>query len=191
MVSAETPADPIDVARHLAAALDEQGQEYALGGALALGYWAAPRGTLDVDLTLYIGPERPGACIQSMIDADCDVNASEATRMIAEHYFFRAYYGEFRIDVFLPESPFYKVAKERRRQMDLDGQAIMVWDAETLAVFKMMFFREKDLVDVKSMLRTQGANFDRQWVREQLVDIFGKRDPRIARWDEIDRDVKQ
>jgi hypothetical protein len=41
-----------EAAQQLAAALTERGCEYALGGALALGYWAEPRGTLDVDLTL-------------------------------------------------------------------------------------------------------------------------------------------
>jgi hypothetical protein len=41
-----------DVARDLARALVARGQEYALGGAIALGFWGEPRGTLDVDVTL-------------------------------------------------------------------------------------------------------------------------------------------
>ena len=41
----------VETAKQLAAALDEAGCEYALGGAIALGFWTAPRGTLDVDVT--------------------------------------------------------------------------------------------------------------------------------------------
>lgn len=65
----------------------------------------------------------------------------------------------------------------------------MIWDAESLAVFKMMFFRDKDLVDVRQILRTQGSAFDREWVRNQLEDLFGLRDPRIARWGEIAQEI--
>lgn len=65
-----------------------------------------------------------------------------------------------------------------------------VWDAESLTVFKMMFFREKDLVDIKQILRTQGEAFDRGWVREQLEETFGRRDPRVARWNEIVQEIK-
>jgi hypothetical protein len=54
--------DVADVARRLAAALDARQQEYAFGGAIALGYWAQPRGTVDVDLTLFLPPDKPSAC---------------------------------------------------------------------------------------------------------------------------------
>lgn len=105
--------------------------------------------------------------------------------MIGDHGFCRCEYAGFRIDVFLPIAPFYDVARRRRRRVDLDGQPVMVWDAESLVVFKMMFFREKDLVDIKQILRTQGSGFDRSWVKEQLTCIFGRRDLRVVRWQEV------
>lgn len=49
----------------------------------------------------------------------------------------------------------------------------------------MMFFRPQDLVDVENMLKTPSTEIDLNLVREQLVDIFGQRDPRISNWDEI------
>ncbi|MCA9078800.1 MAG: hypothetical protein KDA93_27500 [Planctomycetaceae bacterium] len=54
-----------------------------------------------------------------------------------------------------------------------------------MAIFKMMFFRPQDLVDVENMLKTPSTEIDLNLVREQLVDIFGQRDPRISNWDEI------
>jgi len=61
----------------------------------------------------------------------------------------------------------------------------MIWDAETLAVFKMMFFRRKVLADVEQILRAQGPGFDRAWVRERLAEMYGLRDPRLAAWDTL------
>ena len=84
------------------------------------------------------------------------------------------------VDVFLPLIPFYEVARQRRVRVELGGQAVWVWDAETLVVFKMMFFRRKDLADVEQVLTVQGAGFDRSWVREQLMSMYGTRDPRLA-----------
>ncbi len=55
---------------------------------------------------------------------------------------------------------------------------------EELAVFKMLFFRPKDVLDVKRMLEVQGARFDRGFVRDALVEMLGD-DPRIAKWDEL------
>jgi hypothetical protein len=94
-----------------------------------------------------------------------------------------------QVDVFLPTVAFYAAARERRKTVDLDGQTVLVWDAETLAVFKMMFFRRKDLADAEQILRSQGKMFDRKWVREQVVAMYGERDPRNAAWDELARDV--
>ena len=69
--------------------------------------------------------------------------------------------------------------------MPLGGGRAWIWDAETLCVFKMMFFRPKDLVDVQSILREQSSTLDRAWVDAMLVDLYGQRDPRITRWREL------
>ena len=69
--------------------------------------------------------------------------------------------------------------------MRLGDESVTIWDAETLAVFKMMFFRRKDIADVGEMLRGQGARFDRVWVRGQIEALYGARDPRVVQWDEL------
>lgn len=67
----------------------------------------------------------------------------------------------------------------------MEGEPVFVWSAEALAVFKMMFFRPRDRLDVEAMLQDQAEAFETEWVREHLVDIFGQRDPRVSTWDEI------
>jgi len=183
------PHNSASVARHLARQLDSRGQQYALGGAIALAYWGTPRGTVDVDLTLYLPPERPSECTLLLADFDCEFSAAEAAQSLREHGFCRVTLRGLRVDVFLPTVPFYEAARRRRKQVELGGQPVTIWDAESLAVFKMMFFRRKDLTDVEQILRTQGAAFDRTWVRGHLAAMYGPRDPRLVEWDNLTGDV--
>lgn len=180
-----TPIESAEAARRLAQLLEARGVEYGLGGALALGYWGAPRGTLDVDITLFVPPAAHQECVRLLMELGCQIDVAAATASLAEHGFCRTHWGGVPLDVFLPTLPLYTEARLRRRRVPLGDTAVSVWDAETLSVFKMMFFRRKDLADIEQMLRTQGAGFDRSWVRTKLLEIYGRRDPRLAQWDEL------
>ncbi|HEY2412932.1 MAG TPA: hypothetical protein VGI40_11850 [Pirellulaceae bacterium] len=183
--NAKNSVDPGPVAAQLAEALEKRGTEYALGGAIALGYWGRPRGTLDVDLTLFLAKDKPSEVVWELQEIGCTVGAASAVASILEHGFCTALFDSVKVDVFVPLIPFYDVAKARRKRKLLGNQPVMVWDAETLAVFKMMFFRPRDWVDLLDIMTQQGADFDRGWVRDRLLDIYGSRDPRVAKWDEL------
>lgn len=189
---APEPSEPIDAAtaaRHLAAALDAHGQEYALGGAIALGYWAAPRGTVDVDLTLFVPPDRPSGCVRLLHDLGCHLSTQDTINSLREHGFCRVEFRGVRVDVFLPTIAFYAVAHDRRRRVMLGDQPIQVWDAESLIVFKLLFFRRKDIADIEQILRTQQAALDCNWVQEQIEHLFGRHDPRLAQWAELRKEI--
>ena len=185
MARDESSRDAADVAKRVAVKLTAGGCDYAIGGAIALGYWAVPRGTVDVDLTLFMAPEKPAECVRKLQEVGCEFTTTEAIQSLNEHGFCRVFYEGLRVDVFLPTIPFYDEARTRRQTVELDGEEILIWDAETLAVFKMMFFRRKDIVDVEQILRIQGSALDGNWIRERLVEIYGHRDPRISQWDEL------
>jgi len=187
----DPPVNAATVARLLAEQLESRRQDYALGGAIALGYWGAPRGTVDVDLTVYLPPEKPAECVGLLQDIGCEFSVTEAVESLREHGFCRVRHAGMRVDVFLPIAPFYEAARARRKRVELGGLPVIVWDAESLAVFKMMFFRRKDLADVEEVLRSQGPAFDRVWVRRQLVEMYGERDPRLAAWDGLVQEIPE
>jgi hypothetical protein len=189
MLEPDAPVNAAIVAGQLAKKLESRGQDYALGGAIALGYWGVPRGTVDVDVTIYLPAERPSECVSLLRDIGCAVSEEEAVESLSEHGFCRVIFHETLLDVFLPIIPFYELARSRRKRLELADEPIMVWDAESLVVFKMMFFRRKDLADVEQVLRVQGSQLDRLWVREQLRGMYGPRDPRLSAWDDLVRDV--
>lgn len=182
--------DAAAVAQQLAAGLERQQCDYALGGAIALGYWGEPRGTVDVDLTLFVPPDRPSECIRLLQQLGCELGASGALRSLQEHGFCEVRFRGLRVDVFLPTAPFYEAARRRRRIVPLGGQEVMIWDAESLCVFKMMFFRRKDVADVEQILRIQGGALDRAWIGARLEEIYGKLDPRLSQWQELDAEIE-
>lgn len=186
-VSSDLPPDrdAAQVAEELAKRLHAAGCDFAIGGALALGYWTQARGTLDVDVTLFLPPSEITACVRLLQKIDCQFNASKAQTSLIQYGFCQVTFLDFRVDVFLPFVEFHDVAKARRRKVPLGKQQVFVWDAESLCVFKMMFFRRKDLADVESILRTQGPSLDQAWVEKSLVDMYGQRDPRISQWREL------
>jgi hypothetical protein len=190
MAENQPPISPTEVAFALAQTLEQRRQDYAFGGAIALGYWGLPRGTMDVDLTIFLSPDQPEECVRLLEEIGCQVPVANAIALLKEHGLCRASYAGLRVDVFTPTIPFYQLAKNRRRRVPLKTGHIMIWDAETLAVFKMMFFRDKDLVDLKKILSHQKATFDHDWVRAQLIDVYGQRDTRILRWDELVGEAK-
>ena len=186
----DKPVSAPQIARELAAALESAGCDYAIGGAIALGFWARPRGTLDVDVTLFMPPDGMPACVRMLQTVGCTFSADEVARQLTEHGFCQVEFGGGRVDVFLPVIPFYEEARKRRQAIKFGDQPVLIWDAETLCVFKMMFFRLKDLADVEEILRIQGDHLDRSWVGRQILAIYGPRDPRVARWEELVRETK-
>jgi hypothetical protein len=177
--------NPAELAQKLAAALDARQIDYAIGDALALGFWGEPRGTLDVDITLFVSPAQPADCVKLLLEIGCDLDPDRTLNSLSEHGFCRVKLEGTTVDVFLPIVDFYQTARQRRRSVRLGGQDIWIWDAECLVIFKLMFFRRKDLADVEQISRQRGDDLDRQFIRAELLELYGQRDPRIGAWDDL------
>lgn len=52
-------------------------------------------------------------------------------------------------------------------------------------MFKLLFFRGKDIVDLERLVAVRGDRLDREYVRRWLVEMMGDDDDRVRRWDEI------
>ncbi len=162
--------------------LETSGEAYAFGGALALAAWSEPRATADVDVVLWVEPSRLDEAIALIRSAGIELDAETARAEAIERGAFVGMAGHVRVDVFIPSIPFYVEAKQRRVRTNVAERATWVHSAEVLTVFKLLFFRPKDLLDVERMLQVQGSAFDRDFVRQALVDMLDD-DPRIEEWD--------
>ena len=178
------PQPVTEIAAHLAERLERVGCDYALGGAVALSCWTEPRGTVDVDVSLFLPIDDLTQTIEVFHKIGVEFTEQSSRESLATHGFCRVEFLERRLDVFLPIADIYQAAKSRRQQMPIGGRQVYVWDAESLCVFKMIFFRRKDLADVESILRSQ-PKLEKAWIEDQLRAMYGAADPRLARWKEI------
>lgn len=179
------PSDPLEAALALAHALEAAGISYALGGALAYGIWGIPRATLDVDINVFVEddelPKVATALTSLGIQADADLLRleSQAKGLCVVRY------GPYRVDLFTPSIAFSREAERTRREIEIEGKRAFFLSAEALAVFKLLFFRPKDIVDLERLVEVQGDSLDIAYVRRELAAMMGEDDERVRRWDAL------
>jgi hypothetical protein len=181
----ETLGSLLDVVTALIEALERAGLPYALGGAIAYSAWAEPRATRDVDLNLWVDLHELELAFAVLQHAGVVVDRQAATQSARERGMFVAHHGVYRVDVFIPSVPFYDEVLLRRQRVRLAGRDTWVLSPECLAVFKMLFYRPKDVADVGRMLDIIGPSFDRAFVRSVLAGMLGEADERVATWDQL------
>lgn len=182
------PTDAFEAGIRVARVLEDHGVPYALGGALAYGQYGIPRATNDVDVNVFVGPDRLGdvfAALRALgivVEEDAARAANAAEGMIVLRY------GLFRLDLFTPSIDFAWEAGRTRVQHPVDDVRVWFLSVEALCVFKLLFFRAKDLVDLERLIAVQRTGIDGAYVRAHIVAMMGPDDPRVARWDALWRD---
>jgi hypothetical protein len=150
-------------------ALDDAGIAHAIGGAIALGYCTLePRGTRDLDVNVFVGPERAKdvftALPQGVELSGAQLEQAEADGQV------RLRWGTTPIDLFLSVLPFHDHVQAHVRLVPFEGRTIPVVGCTGLAVFKAMFDRPRDWVDIEAMVQARTLDLDeaRRWVVEMV-----------------------
>jgi hypothetical protein len=180
-----TPLAAPEIARRIADALESADIPHAIGGALALAVWGFPRATNDVDVDVFLPVESLGPALEALRQAELEFDAREALERARERGDFRARAGSMRVDVFVSSIPFYDAVRRRIRRAPLMERPAWFLSPEDLVVFKLLFFRTKDLLDVERLVTFLADDFDRAYVRRWLVELVGESDERIAAWEAI------
>ncbi len=177
--------DPADAGQRIADALEHAGLPYAIGGALALAVAGVPRGTADVDVNVFVEDDGIGDAIAALCGLGIEIDEAAARARARRDGMFVGRWDGMRIDVFLPSIPFAHEARRTRvRVTDDTGWSGWFLSAEALTVFKLLFFRGKDLVDLERLVAVR-SELDHAYVRGWIVDMMGEQDPRVVRWDEL------
>jgi len=179
---------PLECALAVSRALENAGVDYAIGGALAYGIYAVPRATADVDLNVFVRNADLERVVAAVVAEGGSLALDEARAAADADGLIVVFIHSIRVDLFVPSIPFSWEAHRTRLGFDFDGRVVYFLSPAALAVFKMLFFRPKDLVDLERLLALQGADsLDRGYVRGQIVEMLGDDDERVSRWDDLVR----
>jgi hypothetical protein len=148
-------------------ALDLAGIPHAIGGAIALGYCTLePRGTRDLDVNVFVGPDRVKDVFAALPDgvAISGLSLEQAERDGQV----RLWWEQTPIDLFFSVLPFHDQVASEVRHVPFEDRSIPVLGCTALAVFKAMFDRPQDWVDIESMVEARALDLGEaaRWVAE-------------------------
>ena len=162
----------------IAEAFDDAGIDWAFGGALALAFATEePRGTRDIDVNVFV-PSREVTRVFAALPPGVSHSAADEQMVVATDQV-RLWWDDTPIDVFFAAGEFHLAAANRARRVPFAGRTIAVLGAEDLAVFKAMFDRPKDWVDIAEMAAS--GMLERRVAAERLATLLGPDDDRVSR----------
>jgi hypothetical protein len=158
-----------DQLRAIHDALDAARIPHAIGGAIALGYCTLePRGTRDLDVNVFTGPERAREVFAALPEgvkfSGMSLEHAERDGQV------RLRWGTTPVDLFLSVLPFHDYVERHVRMVPFEGSTIPVLSCTGLTVFKAMFDRPRDWVDIEAMVEARAIDLDEaiEWVSEMV-----------------------
>ncbi len=161
-------------------ALREAKIPHALGGAIALAYYAEPRTTIDIDMNVFVPVESWPKVVDALAaigvaTGDLDSAALERDEQC------RLWWGRNPVDLFFSYDPLHEEMRKETRRVPFAGTTVPILSPEHLAVCKAMFDRPKDWIDIEQMLvATDGIDVAQieGWLKRMVSDA----DPRLKRF---------
>lgn len=162
------------VAVHLA--LSGAAIPHAFGGALALAWCTQQaRGTNDIDVNLFVSPDRATEVLAALADIAPSNDADLAT--IERDGQVRLRWDETPIDLFFNTTEFHELVAGRGRLEPFLGHDLPFLSCRDLAVFKAFFNRTQDWADLEAM--QSAGTLDVDAVVGVLVRMLGTEDDRV------------
>jgi hypothetical protein len=155
---------------------------HAIGGAIALAYFAEPRGTVDVDVNVFVPVERWAEIRDALEPLGVNVNADEVA--LQRDGQVRLWWDRNPVDLFFSYDPFHDEMRRAARRVPFADRTIPILAPEHLAVCKAMFDRPKDWLDIEQMVVATDP-LDLPEVEAWLEAMVGGDNQRLARLREI------
>jgi hypothetical protein len=160
-------------------ALTDAKVPHALGGALALAYYADPRVTIDIDINVFVPTERWRDVVKALTEIGVSADRLDPSALERDGQC-RLWWGDNAVDLFFAYDPIHDEMRGESRRVPFGEVTISILSPEHLAVCKAMFDRQKDWIDIEQML-IAGDNLDLDKIEKWLVLMVGDSDHRVER----------
>jgi hypothetical protein len=155
---------------------------HAIGGALALAYYAEPRATVDIDVNVFVPTDRWPDVRAALEPLGVEIAVDEAA--LRRDGQVRLWWDRNPIDLFFSYDPFHEEMAMSVRRVPFAGTTISILAPEHLAVCKAMFDRPKDWLDIEAIL-VATEPLDIGAVQGWLRRMVGGEDGRLGKLSEI------
>jgi hypothetical protein len=177
------PSVPAELLAGLAAVLARLHAPWYVFGAQAVVVWGRPRLTADIDVTVRLGPDEPGRLVGLLEEAGFMLrvgNDGDFVRRTRVLPFVHARSG-LPLDIVMAGPGLEELFLSRAVQVTIGDLVVPVISPEDLIVTKILAGREKDIEDVRSVLRERISSLDLALIRATLAlleDALGQSDLR-------------
>jgi hypothetical protein len=166
----------------LARALAEADVPHAFGGAIALAYYATPRGTQDVDVNVFLPASAFERVLAAILPLGVEPPTATMRRTLERDEQVRLLWDGTPLDLFFSYNELHDACVERQRKVPFGAERITILSPEDLAIFKVLFARDKDWRDLHEMLFAQAPDFDVAYAIGWLERIVAPADARLVRF---------
>jgi hypothetical protein len=155
---------------------------HAIGGAVALAYYAEPRATVDVDVNVFVPIDRWPDIRAALSPLGVDVGLDESA--LARDGQVRLWWDLNPVDLFFSYDPFHDEMERATRRVPFNDARIPILGPEHLTICKAIFDRPKDWLDIEAIL-VVAEPLDVEAIESWLTRMVGPDDKRLAKFGEI------
>ena len=148
--------------REIVTFLEARSVPYMIIGGIANLVWGIPRTTLDIDLTVWVEPEREKALIRDLLGFKALPEDPE--QFVHETRVLPLLVSDFRVDVIFGGLPYEEQAIRRAKPVEMAGRLVRVCSPEDLIIHKIISERPKDIEDIRGVIRATGGALDRGYL---------------------------
>ena len=138
-------------------------------GGIAVGIWAAPRATVDLDFIIGITEDRLSSFIQAASAAGLvvfDPKPMEFKRVKMLRMFLKGTDERLlMLDFILADDEYKQTSLKRTVLIPWEGEDIQVASPEDIILFKLLSGRGQDKVDVENIILAQKDSLDKNYLK--------------------------
>jgi len=160
--------------REICSFLDETSVEYMLVGGMAVGIWAEPRATVDIDLLVSIRLADLDNLRRHLTESGRFIFIHEKPMVFGRISFLRATLrsnADISID-FIFSDDFFKIeALKRKEVVQLSDFVLNIATPEDLIILKLLSGREQDKLDAMKILQIQKNKLDKDYLQTWMEKL--------------------
>jgi len=155
----------------VSAILDELLIPYMLIGGLAVAQWEEPRATLDIDITIWVEPDRLELTVSELC-LRLAPKPKEPLAFVRETRVLPASTSQgIPVDLIFAMWPMEREAIQNAVERSVAGKTFHVVPLDYLLFLKLTSNRAKDLDDAERLLRRHRGRFHAAWLEARLAEI--------------------